>query len=647
EDPIAKAKAIAAKLALTMGGAAAAAGAPAEGMDSELGKRKGRWGEETALPTSVVLLGVELTLILIRILTLTSRSKIEIPTDSDINYMGVLIGPRGSTLKHLESQSGAKICIRGRGSQKNPTPGDPNNDEPLHVLVEGSEEACSEASKLIQGILQNPAEAQRIKVSTQYTVCCCSGAGGHYGPPAGGYMGAGAAGGGGPEEEMPLSIPNSMVGVLIGKGGENVQRMQREFGIKIEISKAEDMAPGQEERPVTLKGPREYVTCLLPISSPRDEGMSSLPSPLANRIFNILGVLLFSAPSRMPGLTLMPWSMAARPCWLIGRVIGRQGNTIKGLQQRNDCNIQVPATPDSDDATMRTITVSAPTRENAERCVGEINTVMQAGPGGGPALLGALPGQSTLYVQIPTDRVGLVIGKAGATIKELQSRTGARIQIPMEADPGTNVRSVSITGAEQACAHAKYEIEMMCSGYSADAFNQNADPYQQPQQPTPYSYMAPQAAYGYAADPYAQQHAAYGQQAAYGQPGAYGQPAYGQPAAQPAYGQQAPATGAAAAAAPAPAATDMSQYHEQFWQYAAYYGERVAREQYTVWAPPVGKVHDNNSPVSLPSHTLSEVLTKHFSPPFSSPPQAPHHHPTLRSLRLELSILHLPNRSHL
>ena len=29
-------------------------------------------------------------------------------------------------------------------------------------------------------------------------------------------------------------------------------------------------------------------------------------------------------------------------------------------------------------------------------------------------------------------------------------------------------------------------------------------------------------------------------------------------------------------------------YPQQFWQYAAYYGEQVARDQYGAWAPPAG-----------------------------------------------------------
>ncbi|KAK3090628.1 hypothetical protein FSP39_013273 [Pinctada imbricata] len=69
--------------------------------------------------------------------------KVMIPQDDhpEINFVGLLIGPRGNTLKNLEKDTGAKIIIRGKGSVKEgkigrkdgqPLPGE---DEPLHAYV--------------------------------------------------------------------------------------------------------------------------------------------------------------------------------------------------------------------------------------------------------------------------------------------------------------------------------------------------------------------------------------------------------------------------------------------------------------------------------------------------------------------------------
>ncbi|GER46656.1 splicing factor-related, partial [Striga asiatica] len=62
--------------------------------------------------------------------------KLLIPQEEypEYNFIGLILGPKGTTLKKMESETRARIFIRGRGS------GDPNSeDEKLHVLVETAE----------------------------------------------------------------------------------------------------------------------------------------------------------------------------------------------------------------------------------------------------------------------------------------------------------------------------------------------------------------------------------------------------------------------------------------------------------------------------------------------------------------------------
>lgn len=42
----------------------------------------------------------------------------ETMNEPDSNYIGMIIGPRGTTQKSLEQKSGCKISIRGKGSTK-------------------------------------------------------------------------------------------------------------------------------------------------------------------------------------------------------------------------------------------------------------------------------------------------------------------------------------------------------------------------------------------------------------------------------------------------------------------------------------------------------------------------------------------------
>ncbi|KAJ3090708.1 hypothetical protein HK102_002893 [Quaeritorhiza haematococci] len=81
----------------------------------------------------------------------------------EINFIGLLIGPRGNTLKKMESESGAKISIRGKGSVKEgksradgaPAPGE---EEDLHCLVMAdSEDKIKKAMDMIHKIIETAA----------------------------------------------------------------------------------------------------------------------------------------------------------------------------------------------------------------------------------------------------------------------------------------------------------------------------------------------------------------------------------------------------------------------------------------------------------------------------------------------------------
>lgn len=211
----------------------------------------------------------------------------------------------------------------------------------------------------------------------------------------------------------------------------------------------------------------------------------------------------------------------------------------------------------------------------------------------------------------------MIIGRGGCVIKQMQTQTRCRIQIPPTAPPGSMYRIISIIGNPAGCQQVKQMIETIVAEQSSQsvmsgvAFSSGAQYGQQQQQQNYYGVQPQQQVYG--------------QQQAYGQ-AAYGQQMYGQQqqpmagqksdysaewaayyAAQAAAGQTGAATAAAStayattatAAAPAPAVASAAQqpahdaYYEVFWQYAAYYGEEAARAHYGAWSPPVGTPNPN------------------------------------------------------
>ncbi|VDN05305.1 unnamed protein product [Thelazia callipaeda] len=100
--------------------------------------------------------------------TIRLHDKVWIPQENhpEINFVGLLIGPRGNTLKALEAETGAKIIIRGKGSVKEgklgrregPMPGE---NEPLHAYVTGTDyavikKACEKITSIINEALMIP-----------------------------------------------------------------------------------------------------------------------------------------------------------------------------------------------------------------------------------------------------------------------------------------------------------------------------------------------------------------------------------------------------------------------------------------------------------------------------------------------------------
>ncbi|KAK4554810.1 hypothetical protein LTR86_007958 [Recurvomyces mirabilis] len=94
-----------------------------------------------------------------------TQEKVYVPVNDypEINFIGLLIGPRGNTLKTMEKESGAKIAIRGKGSVKegkgkSDAAHASNQDEDLHCLIMAeTEDKVNKAKKLIHNVIETAA----------------------------------------------------------------------------------------------------------------------------------------------------------------------------------------------------------------------------------------------------------------------------------------------------------------------------------------------------------------------------------------------------------------------------------------------------------------------------------------------------------
>lgn len=309
--------------------------------------------------------------------------------------------------------SGAKILFRGKNSNKdkdNQSNLDDEDDD-LHVLIEGTQESIDKAKEEVEKILYNPTEAMKIKseqlkqleTSSSSTVTNLPG-----------------------HSTLDMTVPNNQVGLIIGKGGENLARLQSQFGVTLQIAKEGD------PRPITIKGPIES----LEDAKKRIEEIvytrnNNSAFSLQSNVPTSSNINLLSASSK--DLNCKYIVNLPMPNERVGLIIGKGGMTIKSLQEKTNCQVYIPPGPDEDNPAVRTLTIGSNYEQCLEAIQKEIFNLVQASQS-----TISSSGTSTISMTVPDDKIGLVIGKGGFNIKDIQARTNCKVVIPQSADAGSN-----------------------------------------------------------------------------------------------------------------------------------------------------------------------------------------------------------------
>lgn len=170
------------------------------------------------------------------------RKKLYLPQDG-VNYIGLLIGPKGMFQKKLEGESGCKILIRGKGSQKEGQPPQPDDDDDQHVLIMGDtqyqvDHAVEVCNKIILADeeTRNSIRKEQLRVAAELNNNIYSTNSDNkapvdesmltpYGPPS--------------PYAYIIPVPNDCIGLIIGKRGETIKRLQMDSGAKIQVAKKE------------------------------------------------------------------------------------------------------------------------------------------------------------------------------------------------------------------------------------------------------------------------------------------------------------------------------------------------------------------------------------------------------------------------
>lgn len=204
----------------------------------------------------------------------------------------------------------------------------------------------------------------------------------------------------------PVCVPTSCVGIVIGKGGETIRDLQSRSGAYIKVTPDREANANDRERNILITGPPHAV---------------DLAHNLLNDIVNE-GLRRSYRDGVEPG--------------------GAYGSG--DVEQSADSTSAEGSTTQGSGAEASGAMSGAPTQSQPNIPLsidGEYRLVQQ------PAT--QYPSTSiSIELNIPNAKVGVIIGKGGQTIRELQQKSGARIVISKKMDmtKEDNPRMVTITG---------------------------------------------------------------------------------------------------------------------------------------------------------------------------------------------------------
>ena len=180
------------------------------------------------------------------------KRKIKIPTHTGFNYAGLIIGPKGANQKRMEEETGCKILVRGRGSQKEGQPPQEDDFEDLHVLIAGDTErqvqrAVIEVNKILQADEQtrNVIRQEQLKLVAQLKNKEL-GIAPYQGLDHMNYYGITNP------NAYIVSVPSELISLVVGPEGKTIRRIKEISGVQ-NIQVAPDNNPNVNTRNIYIE----------------------------------------------------------------------------------------------------------------------------------------------------------------------------------------------------------------------------------------------------------------------------------------------------------------------------------------------------------------------------------------------------------
>ena len=263
--------------------------------------------------------------------------------------------------------------------------------------------------------------------------------------------------------------------MIIGRQGENLRRVEAETGCRVQFITGPDETGPYRQCKIT--GTRAHrAAAKAEINRIIDDSGMAGNSRAAERLRDTPATA--RASSHQPALRDGEDSMQIMvPDRTVGLIIGRGGETIRDLQERSGCHVNIvgeqksvnglrpvnligsrEAAARAKDLIMEIVESDSKSSGTKERGPTQRDTTRDAGYGGGYGG-GGNGDKINDSIFVPSEAVGMIIGKGGETIKEMQSTTGCKINVSPSSGPGEVEREIGLVGSRDAIAAAKRAIE--------------------------------------------------------------------------------------------------------------------------------------------------------------------------------------------
>jgi len=229
---------------------------------------------------------------------------------------------------------------------------------------------------------------------------------------------------------MRFMVPGKMVGSIIGRGGQVIQRMTQETGARINVLPREAVGSTRSERVLEVEGP-VYTVC---------DAFKQIQTVMEAEA-ETLGF-----ERACEGNCFVPLKLLVQN-EVVGHIIGKAGSTINKMKAESGAEISI-SNAETSKSGNRIVTVSgsadAILTAQAALC-DKLNAVM-SDPEYSPYLTPAPPTSGSVYgasafpilgggrsernmVMVLENMVGAIIGKAGANAKEITKLSGCKLHI--------------------------------------------------------------------------------------------------------------------------------------------------------------------------------------------------------------------------